>query len=194
MRRNTLRLSTWTLCIIAALAAQGCRDDATPSDDGAGTSTGDDGSSGGSEATAGQTVGADETSTGGAPAMTYWDDVAPVLYESCVSCHREGGAAPFPLETYAQARDWSTAIAAAVSARTMPPWLVTDDGSCGDFSHSRWLPQEDVDMLVAWAGGEATTASPAATARPRRTRVIRLNRSDMRASCTSRRGGKPGTA
>src|SRR5262245_49776946 len=111
MRRDTLRPSTFILCLTAALAVQGCReDDPHPNDDAAG-STGDSGDpdAGGSE-----TAGADETGTGGTPAMTFWDDVAPVLYESCVSCHRDGGVAPFALETYAQARDWSVAIAAAV--------------------------------------------------------------------------------
>lgn len=155
MRRSILRLGTSALCI-AALAS-GCReDDPTPNDDAAGSSSDAGSETGGSETADGGT--ADETT--GAPAMTFWDDVAPVLYQSCVSCHREGGAAPFALETYAQARDWSAAIAAAVEARTMPPWLVTDDGTCGEFKHSRWLPQENVDLLVAWAGSGMVEGEP----------------------------------
>jgi hypothetical protein len=154
MRSNTLRLSAWILAAAGALAAQGCRDDVGSGDDAPGSSTGDEtGTTGDPGATS-----ADETGT--APAMTFWDDVAPVLYESCVSCHREGGVAPFSLETYAQAQQWAAATAAAVEARTMPPWLVTDDGSCGDFSHSRWLPQEQVDLLVAWAASDMVEGEP----------------------------------
>jgi len=159
MRRTILRLGTSALCIAAALTAQGCReDDPTPNDDAAGSSSDAGDATGGSETADGDS--ADETGTGGQPAMTFWDDVAPVLYESCVSCHREGGAAPFSLETYAQARDWSTAIAAAVESRTMPPWLVTDDGSCGEFSHSRALSESSVDLLVGWAGSGMVEGDP----------------------------------
>ena len=28
---------------------------------------------------------------------TYHDDIAPLLYEHCVKCHKEGGIAPFSL-------------------------------------------------------------------------------------------------
>jgi hypothetical protein len=162
MRRNTLRLSTWSLCITTALVAQGCRDDVTHDDGAAGSSTGDLDGSSGTAASGSDTAAVDETAgdTGGTPAVTYWDDVAPVLYERCVSCHREGGAAPFALETYAQTRDWSAAVAASVAARTMPPWLVTDDGSCGEFSHSRWLPQPSVDAIVAWAADGTPEGEP----------------------------------
>jgi Copper type II ascorbate-dependent monooxygenase, C-terminal domain len=158
MRRNTLRLSTWILCLATALGAHGCRDEAS-TDDGADSGTEGTGASG-SEGTGDETAAVDGTSTGGTPAVTFWDDVAPVLYESCVSCHREGGVAPFALDSYAQARDWSAAVAASVQARTMPPWLVTDDGSCGEFRYSRWLPQEHVDMIVAWNEGGAPEGEP----------------------------------
>ena len=29
---------------------------------------------------------------------TFWGDVAPIYYERCVECHREGGIAPFRLD------------------------------------------------------------------------------------------------
>ncbi len=153
MRRNTLRLSTWTFCLISALAAQACRDDASTDDGSVGSGTAGSGSAGsGSE-----TAVADETGT---PAVTFWDDVAPVVYESCVTCHRDGGVAPFALDTYEEARAWSVAVAAAVEARTMPPWLVVDDGTCGEFRHSRWLPQESVDMIAAWVADGAVEGEP----------------------------------
>ncbi len=146
MQRNSLGLTTWTLCLLTGLAAQACGDDGGGG--GGAASTG--GTSG--ETSTGTTEGvADETATTGEPpAVTFWDDVAPVLYDNCVTCHRQGGIGPFALENYEQALPWSTAIAAAVQGRTMPPWLVTDDGSCGDFADSRWLADETVEMIVAW--------------------------------------------
>ena len=38
------------------------------------------------------------------PAVTYHQDVAPLLARHCLSCHAQGGMAPFTLESYADAR------------------------------------------------------------------------------------------
>jgi mono/diheme cytochrome c family protein len=83
-------------------------------------------------------------------AITYWQDVAPIYYESCVSCHRGGGIGPFPLDDYQSAAAWASASAMAVENRVMPPWLVTDDGTCNEWQHSPVLSQEQIDTIVAW--------------------------------------------
>src|SRR5690606_30215231 len=75
------------------------------------------------------------------PDVTYWEHVAPLLTEHCGSCHRAGGAAPFDLTTYESAKTWAPASVAAMQSRTMPPWLMTADGSCGEFRDARWLDQ-----------------------------------------------------
>ncbi len=31
---------------------------------------------------------------------TFSRDIAPIVFENCISCHRSGGSAPFSLETY----------------------------------------------------------------------------------------------
>lgn len=31
--------------------------------------------------------------------VTFYEDVAPIVYANCVGCHRAGGIAPFPLLT-----------------------------------------------------------------------------------------------
>src|SRR5690606_29482673 len=60
-------------------------------------------------------------------AITYWQDVAPIYFEHCVGCHREGGIGPFVLDDYPSAAGWASTSATAVENRVMPPWLVTDD-------------------------------------------------------------------
>lgn len=88
--------------------------------------------------------------TGGEAGPTFWRDVAPLYYEHCVACHRDGGSAPFALDDYASAEAWGRVSASAVTARTMPPWLATDDGSCGTFRDSRALAPAEIDTIVAW--------------------------------------------
>ncbi|MCH9680271.1 MAG: hypothetical protein K0V04_02465 [Deltaproteobacteria bacterium] len=160
MRRNPLRATTWMLCLLTGVTAQACGDDGgSGANDTSGTAGSDTGGQAtGADSTAGM---ADETGTTAAPpAVTFWDDVAPILYDSCVTCHRDGGIGPFALDSYEQAEMWSTAIAAAVQSRSMPPWLVTDDGTCGDFHDSRWLPQPLVDTIVAWDADGSPEGEP----------------------------------
>ena len=56
----------------------------------------------------------------GAP--TFTKDVAPILYENCVACHRPNHLAPMSLITYDDSRPWARAVKAKVLAREMPPW------------------------------------------------------------------------
>ena len=56
-----------------------------------------------------------------ATAPTFSHDVAPLLYSRCVSCHRDGGVAPFPLVTYAAAAKRARLIATVTAKRYMPP-------------------------------------------------------------------------
>jgi len=158
MSRTAQRLAPWSLSLFTVLAAQACADEPTPADpsatDGSSGTTGDSGTE---PTSTGEVV--DET--GDTPTgVTFWQDVAPLLYDSCVTCHREGGVGPFPLATYEDAGPWAAAIAAAVQERTMPPWLVTDDGSCGDFRNSRWMSQEQIDTIVTWFEEGAVEGDP----------------------------------
>ena len=60
----------------------------------------------------------------GAQEVTFNRDVAPILYENCVSCHREGSFAPMSLLTYDNARQYARRIRYRVATQQMPPWHV----------------------------------------------------------------------
>ena len=99
-------------------------------------------------------------------APTFSRDVAPILYKSCVSCHRPGEAAPMSLLTYEQARPYARAIANAVTNRTMPPWHA--DAPAGTFHNERLMSDAERQTLSSWAAtgalqGDAKdlTAAPA---------------------------------
>lgn len=88
-----------------------------------------------------------------------WDDVAPILEARCARCHQADGIGPMSLASHADAAPWAAAIVASTAARTMPPWLVTDDGTCGDYADSDWLSDLELATLAAWAenGAKAGT-------------------------------------
>src|SRR5476649_579906 len=79
---------------------------------------------------------------------TFSKDVAPILYQRCVECHRAGEPAPMPLTTYQEARPWAKAMKQAVLQHVMPPWLA--DPHYGAFRNDRTLSEQDVKTLVAW--------------------------------------------
>ena len=87
---------------------------------------------------------------------TYVDDVAAIINDNCVVCHREGGIGPMQFENYEQVRPWSPLIQLKVANREMPPYAY-DEGIGIQELHGDWrLSQEDIDTVVAWvnAGSE----------------------------------------
>ena len=57
-----------------------------------------------------------------AMAQTYTDDVAEIINNNCVTCHRPGGVGPMSFETYDQVRPWAPLIQMRVANREMPPY------------------------------------------------------------------------
>ena len=97
-------------------------------------------------------------------AETWSHDVAPVLYRSCATCHHPGGAGPFSLLTYADAKRWAPQILTVTQSRFMPPWL--PEPGHGDFADVRRLSDDDVALLKRWIKGgmpvgDMATAPPA---------------------------------
>src|SRR4051812_7851418 len=94
---------------------------------------------------------------------TWSRDVQPLVAEHCQGCHTEGGIAPFPLDTYAQARPQAFALAAAVTSRVMPPWMPDEEG-CTPLRESRRLSDEQVKLVSDWAEAGALEGAPAPVA------------------------------
>jgi hypothetical protein len=100
-------------------------------------------------------------------ATVFWTDVAPIVEQHCVSCHQTDGVGPFRLDTYEEAAVWAGVSAQVVAERAMPPYLVRDDGTCGDFEDGHWLTDAEITTLQTWAaegaqeGDGATVTVPA---------------------------------
>ena len=84
---------------------------------------------------------------------TFTKDVAPILYENCVSCHRPDHLAPMSLITYEDARPWARAVKSKVLAREMPPWGA--DSSVRAYRNDTSLAQTEIDTIAAWVDGGA---------------------------------------
>ena len=85
--------------------------------------------------------------------VTFTKDVAPILYKSCVECHRPTMFAPMSLMTFEDARPWARAIKQRVSARTMPPWGA--DPAHGTFKNDPRLADRDIETIAKWVDAGA---------------------------------------
>ena len=85
--------------------------------------------------------------------VTFTKDVAPILYNRCVECHRPGEIAPMSLMTYNETRPWAKAIKQKVVDRSMPPWLASAENT--HFKNDRRLSQQEIDTITAWVDAGA---------------------------------------
>ena len=84
---------------------------------------------------------------------TFAEDVAPILYRNCTSCHHPGGLGPFSLLDYDSATPKLAKIKGMVSSRRMPPWQA--DGPRGVFRNDRRLTDEERNTIVRWVDAGA---------------------------------------
>jgi mono/diheme cytochrome c family protein len=81
--------------------------------------------------------------------ISYAKDIAPVLAENCSSCHREGGIAPFAMDSHAMVQGWSPMIREVLMTKRMPPGQI--DSHVGDFTNGMVLADQDIRNVIAWA-------------------------------------------
>lgn len=121
----------------------------------------------------------------GAPepaAVTWHQDVAPLVVNRCAGCHATGGIAPFPLETYEDARNVAPAVLAAVESRAMPPFLAQETDECAPrlpWQHDLRLSDAEIDLVRRWVDADAPEGDPASAAPAEPPQPVTLEREDL---------------
>jgi tetratricopeptide (TPR) repeat protein len=112
--------------------------------------------------------------------VTYNQDIAPILFDNCATCHRPAqsgpnakldpndplciAGAPFSLLDYASARAHADEIAQATLTRAMPPWL--PETGHGEFANTRRLSDRQVALIQQWVQQGAQQGDPAHAPKP----------------------------
>lgn len=95
----------------------------------------------------------------------YHGNVEAIVQKNCLSCHREGGVAPFKLDSYAAVKARAPMIKYVVETGIMPPWHAAK-GS-GPWRNDRTLSEADRNALMTWADKGTPKGDPKrATAPP----------------------------
>lgn len=80
--------------------------------------------------------------------ISYAKEVAPILIDNCVACHRDGGIGPFAMNEYNMIKGFAPMIREVIRTKRMPPWHA--DPHIGKFSNDRSLSQSEAQTLVHW--------------------------------------------
>src|SRR5262249_37787600 len=80
--------------------------------------------------------------------ITFTQAIAPIIYANCVTCHRPGEAAPFPLISYEDVMKRGSLIAKVTQSRYMPPWKAAH--GYGEFKGERRLTDEQIAAISEW--------------------------------------------
>lgn len=94
---------------------------------------------------------------------TYSSQVAKILNDHCLTCHRPGEAAPFSLVGYENARRWARMIAFTTERGVMPPWKAT---AGGPFHDENRLEASEIAALQEWAKAGAPAGDLARAPKP----------------------------
>ncbi len=108
----------------------------------------------------GRTRTADESSP-----VTYSNQIARILQNHCVECHRPGEIAPFSLTDYDEVVGWADMIEEVVNDRRMPPWHA--DPKHGKFANDRRLSDDEKNEIAAWVKNGAPEGDASQLPAPR---------------------------
>ena len=83
---------------------------------------------------------------------TWHGRISRLVQANCQTCHRDGGVAPFPLETYAQMLKKARTVQRVITEDVMPPWFAPAPakGKPTVWFNDTALTAEDKADLLAW--------------------------------------------
>ncbi|HEX3725824.1 MAG TPA: redoxin domain-containing protein [Pirellulales bacterium] len=90
--------------------------------------------------------------------VTYTKQVAPILNQHCVECHRAGEIGPFSLTNYAEVVGWADTIGEVIDDNRMPPWHANP--KYGHFSNDRRLSDEQKQVIHDWIAAGTPQGNP----------------------------------
>ncbi len=85
--------------------------------------------------------------------VTFFRDVAPILWTNCGECHRPGQAGPMSLLDAETAAGFAPMIAEVTGEGRMPPWHANP--RFGHFRNERRLTETEIRTLELWAASGA---------------------------------------
>ena len=100
--------------------------------------------------------------------LTFNHDISRILQANCVTCHHEGGIAPFGLETYDDVIEHAGMMKKQVTRGAMPPWFAAPSPAQDHiWANDRSLSDADKTDLLAWLNSDRPLGEAADAPVPR---------------------------
>lgn len=80
--------------------------------------------------------------------LSYTEDIAPILINHCIRCHRSDGIAPWAMTDYKKITGWSAMMKEVLLSKRMPPWKA--DTEVGEFNNSFALHDTNTRKIISW--------------------------------------------
>jgi thiol-disulfide isomerase/thioredoxin len=90
--------------------------------------------------------------------VTYSKQIARIMNDNCVYCHRTGQIAPFTLTSYDDVAGWANMIKEVVDENRMPPWHANEQ--FGHFKNDARLSDQDKATISKWVANGAPEGDP----------------------------------
>lgn len=90
--------------------------------------------------------------------VTYSNQIARIMRQRCVECHREGQLAPFALTKYDEVVGWAEMIQEVVHEQRMPPWFAAKEHD--EFKNNPSLTKEELAVVDAWVANGCPEGDP----------------------------------
>ena len=89
---------------------------------------------------------------------TYHGRIQHLIQKNCMTCHRDGGVAPFSLDGYAAVSSRAKMLEFVVEEGIMPPWYAAK--GTGPWANDRSLSEGDKAALREWIAGGMPKGDP----------------------------------
>lgn len=97
--------------------------------------------------------------------VTYSNQIARIMEDRCVRCHRAGEIGPFPLVAFDEVVGWAEMMREVVNEGRMPPWFANPEH--GKFANDSRLTDDEKRLLNEWVENGCPEGDPADLPPPR---------------------------
>lgn len=82
-------------------------------------------------------------------AVSYSNDIVPILKDNCVNCHHDGGIGPWSMSSHSMVQGWSAMMREVLMTRRMPPGQI-DTHASKEIDGVAGLSVAEMQQLVHW--------------------------------------------
>ncbi len=90
--------------------------------------------------------------------VNYSEHIAPIIYNNCTTCHRDGEIGPMPFTNYDEVKNWASMVQYVTEIKYMPPWKANPKFS--NFIGERTLTDDEINLITEWVANGSPQGDP----------------------------------